>query len=295
MLKTVRKAIFPAAGFGTRFLPVTKAMPKEMLPIVDKPVIQYLVEEAVAAGIEEIIIVTGRGKRAIEDHFDTSFELEYTLENKGKTEILKEVKKIENLAKFVYVRQNMPLGDGHAILCAKELIGPDEPFAVLFGDDLIDSEVPATKQLIDAYIQTEKMIIGVQQVPQESVSSYGVVDPKNGENLEDAFELAGMVEKPNPADAPSDLAIVGKYICTPEIFDAIESGNTSHDGEQRLIDGFRHHLKSDRIYAKQIEGTRYDTGDKFGFIKATLDFAMKHENLGEKVKEYMKERFCGLE
>ncbi len=294
MPQTVRKAIFPAAGFGTRFLPFTKAIPKEMLPIVDKPVIQYLVEEAVSAGIEEIIIITGRGKRAIEDHFDTSFELEHTLHEKQKHDLMEEVRQIEDLAKFVYVRQNRPLGDGHAILCARELIRDHEPFAVLFGDDLIDSETPAIGQLIDAYEKTGGMIIGVHEVPLEEACHYGVVDPMTKEDDHGIFELKDLVEKPRPEDAPSHFAIVGKYICTPEIFKAIENAEKSRDGELRLIDGFRSVLKSSRIYAKKVSGKRYDTGTKLGFLKATIDYALKRNDLGPDLHKYLQQKFCNL-
>ncbi len=291
MPKKIRKAIFPAAGLGVRFLPVTKAMPKEMLPIVDKPVIQYLVEEAVASGIEEIIIITGRGKRAIEDHFDTSFELEHTLQEKERSELLEEMRKIENLAHFVYVRQNKPLGDGHALLCARELIGKDEPFAVMFGDDIVDSEVPAIAQLISAYNETGKMVVGIQEVAWAEVENYGIVAPFEGNGGENLFRIGDLVEKPPQKKAPSNLAIIGKYICTPEIFSAIEQGEKSH-GELRLIDGFRRLLATDALYAQKIEGQRYDTGDKFGFLKATLDFALKRDDIGPKLSQYIREKFC---
>jgi UTP--glucose-1-phosphate uridylyltransferase len=285
MTQRIRKAVFPAAGFGTRFLPVTKAQPKEMLPIVDKPVIQYLVEEAVASGIEEIIIITGRGKRAIEDHFDYSFELEHTLVEKNKHELLETVRKVSNLAKFVYVRQQQPLGDGHAILCAKELLG-DEPFAVMFGDDIVDSKTPALKQLMNVYEETGSPVIGLTQVPKENTSSYGVVDPKisNGRT----HELKGLVEKPNPEDAPSNLAIIGKYIVTPGALKALENAKPSPDGEIRLIDGFREFIKTDKIFGYELEGKRYDTGNKFGLIQATIDFALKRDGLDKQVKEYLR-------
>lgn len=285
MTQRIRKAVFPAAGFGTRFLPVTKAQPKEMLPIVDKPVIQYLVEEAVASGIEEIIIITGRGKRAIEDHFDYSFELEHTLVEKNKHALLETVRKVSNLAKFVYVRQQQPLGDGHAILCAKELLG-DEPFAVMFGDDIVDSKTPALKQLMNIYEETGSPVIGLTQVPKENTSSYGVVDPKisNGR----MHELKGLVEKPKPEDAPSNLAIIGKYIVTPGALKALENAKPSPDGEIRLIDGFREFIKTDKIFGYELEGKRYDTGNKFGLIQATIDFALKRDGLDKQVKEYLR-------
>lgn len=285
MTQRIRKAVFPAAGFGTRFLPVTKAQPKEMLPIVDKPVIQYLVEEAVESGIEEIIIITGRGKRAIEDHFDYSFELEHTLVEKNKHELLETVRKVSNLAKFVYVRQQQPLGDGHAILCAKELLG-DEPFAVMFGDDIVDSKTPALKQLMNIYEKTGSPVIGLTKVPKENTSSYGVVAPKisNGR----MHELEGLVEKPKPEDAPSNLAIIGKYIVTPEALKALENAKPGPDGEIRLIDGFREFIKTNKIFGYELEGKRYDTGNKFGLIQATIDFALKRDGLDKKVKEYLR-------
>jgi len=285
MTQRIRKAVFPAAGFGTRFLPVTKAQPKEMLPIVDKPVIQYLVEEAVASGIEEIIIITGRGKRAIEDHFDYSFELEHTLVEKNKNELLETVRKVSNLAKFIYVRQKQPLGDGHAILCAKELLG-DEPFAVMFGDDIVDNETPALKQLMNVYEETGSPVIGLTQVPKDQTQSYGVVAPKisNGRT----HELKGLVEKPKPEDAPSNLAIIGKYIVTPQALKALENAKPSPDGEIRLIDGFREFIKTDKIFGYELEGKRYDTGNKFGLIQATIDFALKRDGLDKQVRQYLK-------
>jgi len=284
-MKKIRKAVFPAAGFGTRFLPVTKSQPKEMLPIVDKPVIQYLVEEAVKSGIEEIIIVTGRGKRSIEDHFDYSFELEHTLVEKRKHNLLKEVQAIANLAKFVYVRQPMPLGDGHAILCAKELIG-DEPFAVLFGDDVVDNKVPALKQLIDAYNKTGSSIIGLEEVDKKETHQYGIIKPGNSKGR--IYEIHDLVEKPAPGKAPSNLAIIGKYVVTPEIIQALEKSKPSHGGEIRLIDGFRELKKKQQIYGYKIEGKRYDTGTKLGLITATIDFALKRKDLGPDLKKYLK-------
>lgn len=284
-MKKITKAVFPAAGLGTRFLPVTKAQPKEMLPIVDKPVIQYLVEEAVASGIEEIIIVTGQGKRSIEDHFDRSFELEHTLEARGKKKILQEVKRLENLAKFIYVRQNVPMGDGHAILCAKHVVG-ENPFAVLFGDDVIDSKVPATKQMMDVFYKKKASIMAVQEVPQEKVSSYGVIEPYECEGK--LCKIKNLVEKPSPEEAPSNLAVVGKYICTPEVFDALEKVKPGKDGEIRLIDGFDLLKERQALYGYVFEGKRYDTGDKLGLIKATIDFALKRPELGDALREYLK-------
>lgn len=283
--RPIKKAIFPVAGFGTRFLPATKAQPKEMLPIVDKPVIQYLVEEAVAAGITDIIMVTGRGKRAIEDHFDSSFELEHTLVEKEKHALLEEVRNISKLANFIYVRQPKPLGDGHAILCARNLIG-DEPCAILFGDDIIDGKVPGIKQLIDAYNETGCSIIGLQEIDKKDSSSYGMIGGKKVGNM--LYEIEQLVEKPKPADAPSNLAVIGKYIITPEIFDCIEQGGRSAGGEQRLIDGFEVLLKKQRIYGKILEGKRYDTGQKIGLITANIDFALKRKDLGPELREYLK-------
>lgn len=284
-LKPIRKAIFPVAGFGTRFLPATKAQPKEMLPIVDKPVIQYLVEEAVAAGITDIIMVTGRGKRAIEDHFDSSFELEHTLVEKEKHELLEEVRNISKLANFVYVRQPKPLGDGHAILCAREVIG-DEPCAVLFGDDIVDGKVPAIRQLIETYNETGCSVIGLKEVPKTDISSYGVAGGKVG--TDGLVEVDILVEKPKPEKAPSNLAIIGKYVITPEVFDCIEKGGRSAGGELRLIDGLEVLLKKQRIFGKILEGKRYDTGQKIGLIQATIDFALKRKDLGPELKKYLK-------
>lgn len=286
-MKKIRKAVFPAAGFGTRFLPVTKAQPKEMLPIVDKPVIQYLVEEAVASGIEEIIVVTGRGKRSIEDHFDHSFELEHALVEKGKNDLLREVRKIENMAKFVYVRQPMPLGDGDAILRAKDIIG-DEPFAVLFGDDIVDNEQkPALRQLIEQYEKTGSSIIALEKVPGDDISQYGVIKASNSDGR--LHQIESMVEKPSPQDAPSDLGIIGKYIVTPEVLEALErSGSGTTDGEIRLIDGFIEAQKTQKIYGYEIEGTRFDTGNKLGLITATINYALKREDLRGELKAYLK-------
>lgn len=285
MTQKITKAVFPAAGFGTRFLPVTKAMPKEMLPIVDKPVIQYLVEEAVASGIEEIVIITGRGKRAIEDHFDHSFELEYNLVEKGKEDLLKEVRKLENLAKFVYVRQPKPLGDGHAILCAEQIIA-GEPFAVLFGDDIVRGEKPALRQLLDIFEEKQSSVIALERVGYERISSYGAVKPGMIDGR--VVSIEGLVEKPRKEDAPSDLGIIGKYVCTPEIFDALRSAKPSRDGEIRLIDGFLELLKTQKIFGVEMEGTRYDTGDKFGLLKATIDFALERPGLGDQLREFLK-------
>lgn len=276
----------PVAGSGTRFLPATKAQPKEMLPIVDKPIIQYLVEEAVAAGIKEIIFVTGRGKRAIEDHFDTSFELEHTLEEKYKRGLLKEVKKIAKLAKFSYVRQPEPLGDGHAVLCARHLISKDEPVAVMFGDDLVDSPVPAIKQLINVYEKYGDPVIALTSVSKEDVSKFGVVDPIK---LSDrTYEIKRFVEKPKLKEAPSNLIAVGKYIITPEIFNKLEESKNDK-GEIRLANAFIRMIKDKRpIYGYEFEGVRYDCGDKFGFIQATIQMGLKHPEIKPQLKKYIK-------
>lgn len=281
----IRKAVFPAAGFGTRFLPVTKAQPKEMLPIVDKPVIQYLVEEAVASGIREIIIVTGRGKRSIEDHFDDSSELEYNLVEKGHHALLKEVKKISRLAKFIYVRQPKPLGDGHAILCAKEVIG-NEPFAVLFGDDLVDSTVPALKQLIDVFQKTKSCVVALEEINKKDSNKYGIIKPVKSSGP--LYEIEDFVEKPKPEKAPSNLGIIGKYILTPEILKILEKTPAGTDGEIRLIDGLKRMKEKEKIYGLKIEGKRYDTGTKIGFLKATMNFALKRKDLGPELKAHLK-------
>ena len=287
-MKKIRKAILPVAGFGTRFLPATKAQPKEMLPVVDKPVVQYLVEEAVASGIEEIIFVTGRGKRAIEDHFDVSYELETTLVEKNKHDLLEQVRKVSNLAKFTYVRQPIPMGDGHAILCAKHLINEGEAVAVLFGDDIVDNEVPALRQLLNVYEKYEDAVIALTAVPKEDVSKFGVVDSMRLD--ERTHELKSFVEKPKMEDAPSNLIAVGKYVITWEVLQVLESikeGNTG--GEIRLADAFIKMLENNRpMYGYEFEGTRHDCGDKFGFVKAAIALGLKHPEIGEKLKEYLK-------
>lgn len=282
----IRKAILPVAGFGTRFLPATKAMPKEMLPVVDKPVIQYLVEEAVASGIEEIIFVTGRGKRAIEDHFDVSYELEDTLVEKNKQDLLDEVRKVSKLAKFSYVRQSMPLGDGHALLQAAHIVG-NEPVLVIFGDCLYDSGVPASKQIIETYEKYGESVIGLSQVDKKEVSKFGVID---GVKLDErTYEVKGMVEKPKPEDAPSNLVAVGKYVITPEVFDVLRGMESGKSGEIRLADAFDLMLEKSRpIYGKILEGEWLDTGDKFNFVKATIHMALKHPEIGSKLSEYLK-------
>lgn len=281
----IRKAILPVAGFGTRFLPATKAQPKEMLPIVDKPVIQYLVEEAVASGIEEIIFVTGRGKRAIEDHFDISYELEDTLVEKNKQELLETVQKIAGLAKFSYVRQSKPLGDGHALLQAAHLLN-GEPALVIFGDCLYDSEVPASKQLMETFEKYGDPVIGLSEVPDDQVSLFGVID---GVKLDErTYEVKGLVEKPKKENAPSNLVAVGKYIVTPEVFDVLATIENGNSGEIRLIDAFEIMLKNNKpLYGKVLEGEWLDTGDKFNFVKATIHMGLKHPEIGEKLREYL--------
>ncbi|AZB44589.1 UTP--glucose-1-phosphate uridylyltransferase [Bacillus sp. FJAT-42376] len=285
----VRKAIIPAAGLGTRFLPATKAQPKEMLPIVDKPTIQYIIEEAVAAGIEDIIIVSGRGKRAIEDHFDKSYELEETLAKKGKDKVLKEVQEISGLANIHYIRQKEPKGLGHAINCASRFIG-DEPFAVLLGDDIVRSEVPCTKQLIDAFDKHQRSVVGVQQVPQEDVSKYGIIAPQETPNGDKMISVHTLVEKPKTEEAPSNYAIMGRYILTPEIFTILEELPPGAGGEIQLTDALKVLNESQPIYAYNFDGQRYDVGDKFGFIKATVDFALEREDLRDQVNSYLEEK-----
>jgi UTP--glucose-1-phosphate uridylyltransferase len=284
----IRKAIIPAAGLGTRFLPATKAQPKEMLPIVDKPTIQYIVEEAVASGIEELIIIIGRGKRSIEDHFDKSYELEDTLLKKNKLEMLEEVQKISNLVNIVYVRQKEPRGLGHAILCAKNVIG-DEPFAVLLGDDIVMSETPCLKQIIDVFEYYNSSVVGVQSVPDQDVSKYGIIKPK-GKMLEsNLFHLDSLVEKPKKGEAPSNYAIMGRYVLSPRIFDILEEIPTGQGDELQLTDAINELNKQQAVLAYHFEGSRYDIGDKIGFVKATIDFAINREDIREDVLAYLLE------
>ncbi|MDA3802316.1 MAG: UTP--glucose-1-phosphate uridylyltransferase [Patescibacteria group bacterium] len=287
-MRKVKKAIFPVAGFGTRFLPATKAQPKEMLMIVDKPVIQYLVEQAVEAGIEEIIFVTGRGKRAIEDHFDYSYELEKTLVEKSKLDLLDKVKEIESLAKFSYVRQPIPLGDGHAVKCAGHLIEEDEPVLVMFGDTLYDAPVSPVKQVLDVYNKYGDSVVGLSEVDKKDVKKYGVID---GIDLgEDSYEIRNFVEKPEPEKAPSNLAAVGIYVITPEVIKTVSQMKKGKSGEIRLADAFDKMLDDSRpIYGKKINGEWLDTGNKYNFIKASLKFALKDEEIGDKVKELIKD------
>ncbi|MGD6794148.1 UTP--glucose-1-phosphate uridylyltransferase GalU [Metabacillus indicus] len=286
-MQKVRKAIIPAAGLGTRFLPATKAQPKEMLPIVDKPTIQYIIEEAVASGIEDIIIVTGRGKRAIEDHFDKSYELEETLAKKGKYEQLEEVQEISKLANIHYIRQKEPLGLGHAISCASRFIG-DEPFAVLLGDDIVHSpEKPCLKQLIDVYERYNSSVIGVQEVPEQEVSKYGVISINGNGMNNGVFHINDLVEKPNVEDAPSNYAIMGRYVLRPEIFKILETLTPGAGNEIQLTDAIKRLNDLQMVVGLEFNGERHDVGDKFGFIKATLDFALEREDLKPQVMEYL--------
>jgi UTP--glucose-1-phosphate uridylyltransferase len=284
---TVRKAVFPAAGLGTRFLPATKAQPKEMLPLVDKPIIQYGVEEAVASGVDNIILVTGRGKNAIEDHFDVSVELESFLEARGKREQLDEVRKISNMINFAYVRQGEPLGLGHAVLVARELVGP-EPFAVILGDDVIDADPPAIKQLIDAFEDLDGPVLAVERVPRDEISSYGVIAVEPNARLgAGIYQVRDLVEKPPRDEAPSDLAIIGRYILTPDIFPALAATKSDRTGEIQLTNGLRELLKTRPIYACLVDGVRHDTGNKLGFLKALVYFAMKRPELAPHFTKYM--------
>src|SRR5437868_6260158 len=285
----VRKAVFPAAGLGTRFLPATKAQPKEMLPLVDKPIIQYGVEEALSAGCDQIIIITGRGKQAIEDHFDVSYELEKMLEEKGKTDLLQIVRQISDMIHVAYVRQKEALGLGHAVFTARELVG-NEPFAVLLADDVIDAQVPVLKQMLTVFEQIQCSVIATQVVEGPAISSYGVLKVKPADGRFDGrlFEIVDMVEKPKPQDAPSNLAIIGRYVLTPTIFDTLAETQAGAGGELQLTDGLRGLLKKEKMYAYVYEGKRHDTGDKLGFLKATVEFALKREDLGEPLREYLK-------
>jgi UTP--glucose-1-phosphate uridylyltransferase len=281
----VRKAVFPAAGLGTRFLPATKASPKEMLPLVDKPLIQYGVEEAVASGIESVIIVTGRGKAAIEDHFDISYELEKLLEERGKADEFKAMRAISEMARISYVRQREALGLGHAILQARDLVG-DEPFAVILSDDIIDSQTPALKQLLDVYEKYDAPVVAVFEVEGEAISRFGVVD---AEEIEPGiYKIRDMVEKPPVAEAPSNLAIIGRYVLTPDIFAELENTRPGAIGEIQVTDAMRSLLKKRPFYAVRFEGTRYDAGDKLGFLIATVQFALKHEELAPEFRAYLK-------
>jgi UTP--glucose-1-phosphate uridylyltransferase len=286
-MKKVRKAVFPAAGLGTRFLPATKAQPKEMLPLVDKPIIQYVIEEAVASGLTSIIIVTGRGKNAIEDHFDVSAELERLLQERGKTELLEQVRAISNMITVSYVRQGETLGLGHAVLMAKDLVG-DEPFAVMLGDDIIDSAVPCMKQMVEVFEKHEGPVIAVHRVPREEISAYGVIDGQPEGDTGRVYRIRDMVEKPSVAEAPSDLAIIGRYILTPDIFEALERTPRDRAGEIQLTNGLRALAGKRTLYGYRFEGQRHDAGNKLGFLKATVEFALKRDDLGGPFREYLK-------
>ncbi|MCT4662870.1 MAG: UTP--glucose-1-phosphate uridylyltransferase GalU [Tissierellales bacterium] len=281
----VRKAVIPAAGLGTRFLPATKAQPKEMLPIVDKPGIQYIVEEAIKAGIEEILIITGRNKTSIINHFDRAVELEHNLKEKNKIELLQKVEEITDMANLHYVRQIEPKGLGHAILCAKTFVG-EEPFAVLLGDDIVHSEEPCVKQLINVFEKERASVLGVQTVDPSQVDKYGIVD---GEKLSDrTYKVNDMVEKPSVENAPSNVAILGRYILTPKIFELLEKTEPGKGGEIQLTDAIKALAEFEDIYAYDFKGQRYDTGDKLGYLKATVEFGMQHEDVGDAFKEYLK-------
>ena len=287
MSATIRKAVFPAAGLGTRFLPATKAQPKEMLVLVDKPVIQYGVEEAVESGVHNIIIVTGRGKNAIEDHFDVAVELESFLEQRGKTAQLEEIRKITAPINVAYVRQGEPLGLGHAVLVTRSLVG-DEPFAVILGDDVIDADPPALRQMIDVYERVGGPVLAVERVAPEDVSSYGIVAIDESEQLgRGVFRVKDLVEKPQREDAPSNLAIIGRYILTPDIFDALEETSRDGTGEIQLTNGLRRLLRKRPVYVYEIEGVRHDTGNKLGFLKAIVYFALRRKDLGEPFRRYL--------
>jgi UTP--glucose-1-phosphate uridylyltransferase len=286
----VRKAVFPAAGLGTRFLPATKAQPKEMLPLVDKPIIQYGVEEALAAGCDQIIIVTGRGKQAIEDHFDVSYELEKMLEERGKTDLLGIVRQISDMIHVAYVRQKEALGLGHAVLTARELVG-NEPFAVLLADDVIDAQVPCLRQMMDVFEQAQGSVLATQVIEGAAISAYGVLKVKPADGRFDGrlYEILDMVEKPKLEAAPSNLAVIGRYILTPAVFDALSGIQAGVGGELQLTDGLRQLLRKEKMYGYVFEGKRHDTGDKLGFLKATVEFALKRPDLGEPLRKYLKE------
>jgi len=283
----VKKAIFPVAGLGTRFLPATKASPKEMLPLIDKPLVQYVVEEAVASGIEQILFVTGRGKRALEDHFDINFELEALLYDKGKDEELSQVREIAELVNIFYVRQKQALGLGHAILCARDFVG-EEPFAVLLGDDIIDGPKPCLGQLLEVFRKYRGPVLALEQVPRENISSYGCVAAS--QISERVYEVTDLVEKPRPEEAPSDLAIIGRYVLTPDIFPILEKQTPGKGGEIQLTDAIRTLSREEAIYGCRFTGIRHDCGDKLGFLKATVDLALKREEFQVEFAQYLRER-----
>ena len=287
MTAPVRKAVFPAAGLGTRFLPATKAQPKEMLPLVDKPIIQYGVEEAIASGIDNIILVTGRGKNAIEDHFDVSVELETFLEARGKRTQLDEIRKISNLINFAYVRQGEPLGLGHAVLVTREFVG-NEPFAVILGDDVIDAEPPAMKQIVDVFARLRGPVLAVERVPHEDISSYGVIAIDESAHFgPGVYKVRDLVEKPGRDEAPSNLAIIGRYVLTPDIFPALAATKSDRTGEIQLTNGLRELVKKRPIYACEVQGVRHDTGNKLGFLKAVVYFALKRPDLADRFASYL--------
>jgi UTP--glucose-1-phosphate uridylyltransferase len=288
----VKKAVFPVAGLGTRFLPATKSSPKEMLSLIDKPLVHYVVEEAVSSGIEQILFVTGRGKRALEDYFDIAFELEALLYDKGKEAELSQVRKIAEMVKIFYVRQKQALGLGHAILCAQEFVG-DEPFAVLLGDDIIDAEQPCLSQLLDVYRQYPGTVLALEKVPLENISAYGCV--KANRMTDRAFEIVDMVEKPKKEEAPSDLAIIGRYILTPDIFQILEQQEPGNGGEIQLTDAINKLLGHKYVYGCRFKGIRHDCGDKFGYLKATVDMALKREEFNGKFKSFLKKRLAESE
>ncbi|MCQ6278653.1 UTP--glucose-1-phosphate uridylyltransferase GalU [Bacillus sp. EB600] len=286
-MQKVRKAIIPAAGLGTRFLPATKAMPKEMLPIVDKPTIQYIVEEAVASGIEDILIVTGKGKRSIEDHFDNAFELEQNLQEKGKLELLEIVRETSNMADIHYIRQKEPKGLGHAVWCARNFIG-NEPFAVLLGDDIVQAETPCLKQLMDVYNHTHSSVIGVKRVPENETNRYGIIDPADQHGR--SFQVRNFVEKPEIGTAPSNLAIIGRYVFTPEIFMFLEKQQIGAGGEIQLTDAIQNLNQIQRVFGYEFEGQRYDVGEKLGFIETTIEFALQKEELRDNLLKFMEQK-----
>lgn len=288
MSKRVRKAVFPAGGLGTRFLPATKVVPKEMLALVDKPIIQYGVEEALASGIEHIIFVTGRGKGAMEDHFDYSFELDANLERKGKKELLELSRRVGSMARISYVRQKEPLGLGHAVLCAKELVG-DEPFAVLLPDDVIDAEPPCIRQMIDVFNEKGGSVLATMTIEGPAISAYGVLAGSQDPHNERIYNCTGMVEKPSLADAPSKQAIIGRYILTPQVFAMLEQTRPGAGGEIQLTDGILALLKHEQVFGYTFQGKRFDAGDKFGMLQATVEFALKRPEFGEKFRAYLKE------
>lgn len=287
MTPKIRRAVIAVAGFGTRFLPATKAQPKEMLAVVDKPIIQYVVEEMVDAGIEEIVLVTGQNKRSIEDHFDRSFELEYRLKEAHKLDLLEEVKRISNLAKFIYVRQKMPLGNGHALLCAKVVVD-DAPFAFSYGDDIIEAKIPAIGQMIKVFEKYQSSVMGVMEVPREKISQFGVIKPQEIEK--GVYKVLDTVEKPHPDDAPSNLASVGRYVFTSKIFEALEETKPGKGGEIWVADGVRNLCRNETVYACKLEGTYWNCGDKREFLKATINFALKNPEFGRDLRKYLRNR-----